>query len=137
MAGEIVVGYDGTGASKAALETAVELAADLGCPLVAVFGYEPYKMGGEIQDHAEALKERGEQVTAEAVERARSAGVDAEAITMDLHPSEALVALAKDRGARLIVVGHHGEGPLRGAILGVTPYRLVHTSETPVLVVRA
>ena len=55
----------------------------------------------------------------------------------DREGSDALIAVAKDRDARMIVVGSHGEGPIRGAILGATAYRLVHTSETPVLVVRA
>ena len=37
----------------------------------------------------------------------------------------------------MIVVGSHGEAPLKGAILGSTPYKLVQLSETPVLVVPA
>ena len=36
----------------------------------------------------------------------------------------------------MIVVGSHGESPLKGAIIGATPYKLVQLSETPVLVVR-
>ena len=36
----------------------------------------------------------------------------------------------------VIIVGSHGESPLRGAIIGATPYKLVQLSETPVLVVR-
>ena len=30
----------------------------------------------------------------------------------------------------------HGESPLKGAIIGSTPYKLVQLSEVPVLVVR-
>ena len=135
MAGEVVVGYDGTDASRAALEEAIGLAKDLGSAMIAVFGYEVTKMGGEVKDQAKALQERGEQVTVEAVERARSEGVEAESMTVDVAPAEALTRIAKDRSARLIVVGHHGEGPLPGALLGTTPYRLVHTAETPVVVI--
>jgi len=36
----------------------------------------------------------------------------------------------------MIVVGSYGEKPLRGAILGSTPHRLLHLTERPVLVVR-
>jgi nucleotide-binding universal stress UspA family protein len=136
MAG-IVVGYDGTDTSKAALDAAVGLAKDLGDPILAVFGYGVNPMGGEVKDHARALREVGERVTAEAVERARTNGAEAEAVLADQEGSDALTAVAKDRDARMIVVGSHGEGPIRGAILGATPYRLVHTSETPVLIVRA
>ena len=48
---------------------------------------------------------------------------------------DAAIALAKD--ARMVVVASRGEGPIRGALLGSTAYRLVHTSEKPVLVVPA
>ncbi len=136
MAG-IVVGYDGTESSRAALDAAVGIAKDLGEPVLAVFGYGVSPMGGEVKDHVEALKELGKKVTSEAVERARAAGAEAESVLADVEGSEALSAVAKDREARMIVVGTGGEGPIRGAILGATAYRLVHTSETPVLVVRA
>jgi nucleotide-binding universal stress UspA family protein len=36
----------------------------------------------------------------------------------------------------MVLIGSHGEGPLRGALLGSTPYRLVQQSTRPVLVVR-
>jgi nucleotide-binding universal stress UspA family protein len=36
----------------------------------------------------------------------------------------------------MIVVGSYGDRPLRGAIPGSTPHRLLHLSERPVLVVR-
>ena len=35
----------------------------------------------------------------------------------------------------MIVVGSHGEPPLKGVILGSTPNKLLHISERPVLVV--
>ena len=136
MAG-IVVGYDGADSSKAALDAAIGLAKDLGDPILAVFGYGVNPMGGEVRDHVQALKEYGEKVTAEAVERARASGAEAEAVLVAQEGPDALTAVAKDRDARMIIVGSHGEGPIKGAILGSTAYRLVHTSETPVLVVRA
>ena len=37
----------------------------------------------------------------------------------------------------MIVVGHHGEGALRGALIGATANKLLHHSERPVLVVPA
>jgi nucleotide-binding universal stress UspA family protein len=35
----------------------------------------------------------------------------------------------------VIVVGSYGESPLKGAILGSTPHKLLHISERPVVVV--
>jgi nucleotide-binding universal stress UspA family protein len=37
----------------------------------------------------------------------------------------------------MIVVGSYGERPLKGAILGSTPYKLLYLADRPVLVVPA
>jgi len=51
------------------------------------------------------------------------------------HREVALLDAAARHGARAIVVGSYGESPLKGAILGSTPHKLLHLSEHPVLVV--
>ena len=38
---------------------------------------------------------------------------------------------------RFIVVGSYGESPIKGAIVGSVPHKLLQISETPVVVVRA
>jgi nucleotide-binding universal stress UspA family protein len=137
MADELVVGYDGTDGSKAALHSAVTLAKDLGAKVLLVFGYmPPGEYVAENKDHIEAVREVGEKVTAEAAAFARDAGVEVDVALVPEHSSEALVDTARERGARMIVVGSYGERPLTGAILGSTPHRLLHLSEVPVLVVR-
>ena len=68
-------------------------------PILAVFGYGVNPMGGEVKDHVQALKEHGEKVTAEAVERARAGGAEAEAVLADQEGSDALTAVAEDRDA--------------------------------------
>ena len=35
----------------------------------------------------------------------------------------------------MIVIGTHSESPLRGAILGSVPHKLLHVSDRPVVVV--
>ena len=50
-------------------------------------------------------------------------------------PVDALIAEAEARDARAIVVGSYGESPIKGAILGSTPHKLLHLSTRPVLVV--
>ncbi len=135
---EIVVGYDGTEGAKAALDKAVEFAKDLGDKVVIVFGYAPGGYGGgEVPTHREAVKELGEKVTQEANEVVTAAGVEHEIQLLNEHSVEALSQIAKQRKARMIVVGSYGESPLKGAVLGATSYRLVHLAEVPVLVVRA
>jgi nucleotide-binding universal stress UspA family protein len=133
MAGEIVVGHDGT--SEAALLAAIDLAKETGAKLVIAYGYDPTRMGGEVRDLDQELEERGRQVTAEAAEKAKSAGVDAEAVVVKEKPAAALAQLADQLGARFIVVGSYGERPITGAILGSTPHKLLHIAEVPVVVV--
>jgi nucleotide-binding universal stress UspA family protein len=50
-------------------------------------------------------------------------------------PADALLEVAERREATLIVVGSYGESPIKGALLGSTPHRLLHLSTRPVLVV--
>ena len=54
---------------------------------------------------------------------------------IDARPAEGLIALAEERGAHTIVDGGNAERPLRGVVLGATPYKLLHRSRVPVLVV--
>ena len=133
---DIVVGYDGSDCSKAALAEAVGLAKGLGDRLVLVFGYAPPGIwGGEIAEHEEALEELGAKVTGEAMEKVSAAGVEAEVELVAKRPSEALVNVAAERDARMIIVGSYGDKPLKGVILGSTPNKLLYMAERPVLVV--
>jgi len=136
--GSIVVGYDGSDSSKAALARAGELAKGLGDDVVLVFGYAPPGIwGGEIAEHEEAIAELGERVMGEARRLVESEGVGVEYELVAKRPAEAIAEVAEGRDARLIVVGSYGEAPLKGAILGSTPYKLLHQAGRPVLVVPA
>ena len=134
-----VVGYDGSDGAERALDVAIELARPLGEPLVVAFAAQPpvRSVGDEYQAHLEALEERGRAVTGAAVARATEAGVTAEAVVADLKTVDLLLDLADERGARAIVIGTYGESPLRGAVLGSTPHKLLHLSKVPVLAVPA
>ena len=65
------------------------------------------------------------------------AEVELEVELVPQKPADALIALAEEREARMIVVGTHGEGPLASALLGSVPHKLLHRSRVPVLVVPA
>jgi nucleotide-binding universal stress UspA family protein len=136
MAQEIVVGYDGTEGAKTALDEAIGLCQDLSAALTVVFGWN-VTPAREVADLREAVHQIGERETADAVKRAQDAGLQAEARVETERAAEAIVRVAQEKDARMIVVGSHGERPIRGALLGSTPHRLVHLSETPVLVVRS
>ncbi len=134
-----VVGYDASDCARAALDLAIELARGLGEPLVVAFAAQPpgRGIGDEFRTHLEALEERGRAVTEAAVARAAEAGVTAEAVVANERPVDLLLDLADERAPRAIVVGTYGESPLRGAVLGSTPHKLLHLSKVPVLAVPA
>jgi nucleotide-binding universal stress UspA family protein len=135
MARSLVVGYDGSKCAKAALEEAIHFSAATGDGIVIAFGYEPGGYGEEHTAHREEVRKFGERVTGPALERAKQAGVDATLALVPERPTDALISLAEEHDARAIVVGTYGESPIRGAILGSTPHKLLQISERPVLVV--
>jgi nucleotide-binding universal stress UspA family protein len=133
---QIVVGYDGSPCGEAALAAALDLAAQLGDRVVVVFGYAPpVPWGGEIAEHEEAIEELGEKVMAQARAQAAERGAEVEELLVAKRPVEALIGVGEEREARMIVVGSHGEAPLKGMILGSTPSKLLHLAERPILVV--
>src|SRR5262249_28494979 len=79
MARGIVLGYDGTEGAKTALVEATLLAKDLGDELLVVFAYHSSPLGGEVKDLHDALVERGQAVTGEALAHAQEAGARARA----------------------------------------------------------
>jgi nucleotide-binding universal stress UspA family protein len=130
----IVVGYDGSVCAKAALEVALEVGKAYGDKVIIAFSYELNPVAGEIQDYAKALKELATKRLEEAKGLAGS-DADVEAVIVEREPAHGLAELASERDARVIVVGTRGESPIRGALLGSTPHKLLQLSDRPVLVV--
>jgi nucleotide-binding universal stress UspA family protein len=132
----IVLGYDETPGAKRALGYAIDLARLLGDTQVQVYVAEPPgRMGEEFTAHLAALAERGKAALDHAVQQAAAAGVATVVELVDEKPAQALLDSADKHDARLIVVGTYGESPIRGAILGSTPHKLLHWSGRPVLCV--
>lgn len=107
----IVVGYDGTEASERALGRAADLAAAFGSSVIvtsvsAVMTSTAHGGGADPTDPPEehaALLEKGRSVLAER-------GVEAETVLATGDPAEAIVELAEQRLADLIVVGTREPG---------------------------
>ena len=135
MSSGIIVGYDGSECAKAALRTALEVGKAYGEKVTIAFGYEVNPVAGEVKDYADALRELAHQRVAEAGALAAGQDGEVDAVVIEDSPARALVSLADERDARVIVVGTHGESPLRGALLGSTPHKLLQVSDRPVLVV--
>ncbi len=132
----VVLGYDESPGAVRALRAAIEVSAAFGEPLVLVYGAAaPGAVGEEYRAHREAIHQAGRIALDHAVTAADEAGVPTTVEILDQRPAQALIDAASRHGARLIVVGTWGESPMRGALLGSTPHKLLHLSSIPVLCV--
>jgi nucleotide-binding universal stress UspA family protein len=138
MSAGVIVGYDGSDHAKAALRAGAEVAKAYGDKLIIAVGYDLHPIAGEMRDYQLALRD----LATKRLEEAKALvgtdpGVEVEAVIVERAPANALVHLADERDARVIVIGTRGESPFRGALLGSTAHKLLHLSDRPVLVVPA
>ncbi|MFD9305348.1 universal stress protein [Streptomyces sp. NPDC060048] len=132
----VVLGYDESPGAERALSVALEVAGAFGEPLVLVYGAAaPGSTGEESRAHREAVREAGRSALSRAVEAADEAGVPSTVEVVDEKPAQALLDAAERHRARVIIVGSWGDSPIRGALLGSTPHKLLHLSPVPVLCV--
>jgi nucleotide-binding universal stress UspA family protein len=131
-----VLGYDGSGGAGVALVKAIELAKLEAARIVVVFAYEiPAAYGGETGDYRRAVRALAEEAVAKAIPQLEEAGVEYAVELVPERPVDGLVAVAKQSGASMIIVGTNGEHPIKGVVLGSVPHKLLHISHVPVLVV--
>jgi nucleotide-binding universal stress UspA family protein len=138
VSGPIVVGYDGSDGAKAALAEAVTIARSLAAPITLAFGYEPPAFyAGQPAEQREAIESIGNDTLKEGVAavQALDSSVTVNGELVAGRPAPALVALAERDTARMIVVGHHATGTVRGAIMGSVTFKVLHDAPCPVLVV--
>jgi nucleotide-binding universal stress UspA family protein len=108
----IVLGYDGTDASARALERAGDIAAAFGSSVIvtSVSG----TMGGAVHAGGSAdptdPPEAHESLLDDATKSLSARGIQAESVLALGHPGEAIVELAEERSADLIVVGTREPG---------------------------
>jgi nucleotide-binding universal stress UspA family protein len=132
----VVLGLDTSPGARRALETAIRIARALDVPLVVVHGVEPAgRVGEEVGEAREAIEELEETVTRPAVAAAQAAGVRTIVEVVEDRPAPALVAVADEHDAEVIVVGIWNESPLRGLLLGSVAHKLLQLSDRPVLCV--
>src|SRR5437016_14162117 len=103
MAGDIVLGYDGSEGSRAALPHAVALARAFDVPLAIVFAFGQNPVGGVTGDVRRAVEETGETMLEEARDAAIAidAAVDVQPELVDGRPVDALVAVVQQRDAHI------------------------------------
>ena len=138
----VVVGVDGSAVSDAAIGYAFRHASELGDPLTAVHAwFEPLTstvVGSALPVRTDPVGFTRDQQILLAESLAgwseKYPDVPVEFRVVRDHPVRALVEAAG--GARLLVVGSHGRGPMSGALLGSVSHGALHHATGPVAVVR-
>jgi nucleotide-binding universal stress UspA family protein len=145
MAGRIVVGVDGSQASKEALSWALAEARLRGDTVVAVHAWTPPYMtpaalpGGlvpPVDDNVtEAIRKAAEELLAQTVSEAAADDLTIEQRLVEGPAATALIEAAS--GAELLVVGSRGHGGFAGLLLGSVSQQVADHAPCPVVIVRA
>ena len=131
---KILLATDGSEDAELAANTAAELAKSTSSELHVVHVAAQYLYARAV---VAELPEVTQQVLDEQVSRLRKAGVDvAEAHSRVGPPASAIVALAEEMGAGLVVMGSRGLGGIRRALTGSVSDSVVRHAHCPVLVDR-
>ena len=139
---KIIVGVDGSPASKAALRWALEEAELRRLPLIAIYAYEYPVVSTTSQalhllesDFAE-YRAAGERILDEALnEVAANASLQPERVVTEGPPAAALIEAADEDD--LLVVGSRGHGGFAGLMLGSVSEQCARHARSPVVVVRS
>lgn len=135
--GSLVVGYDGSAPSRAAIDHALAVAR--GRRIVIVHAYEaaPEHLAARWRELLDREHRQAAQSVLDAVlleGHDTLADAEWEARLAEGRPADALVRVADDLGADAIVVGSHGYGAV-GALLGSVSHELLRESTRPVTVI--
>jgi nucleotide-binding universal stress UspA family protein len=141
----IVVGTDGSQTAREAVGQAIELAGRLGARLHVVSAYEPVPQA-RLREEAQQVpadlqwlinpREDVDETLREAVAAAAEAGVEALPYARQGDPADAILDVAEEQGAQLIVVGNKGRTGAKRFLLGSVPNRVSHHAPCSVLIIR-
>lgn len=141
----IVVGTDGSDTAAEAVRRAVDLAKLSGATLSIVSAYEPVskrRLEGEQQgapadvQHEIGPREDVNLVLDAAAAAAKGAGIEVQTHPVEGGPSDAILEVAEETDADLIVVGNKGMTGARRFLLGSVPNNVSHHAPCSVLIVR-
>ena len=145
MYDSIVVGTDGSDTAKEAVRQAAELAKTVGAKLHLVSAYEPVPEGRlrqERQNVPDAMqwminpKEDVNNTLKEAAEQLEKDGVEVDTYAREGDPADAILDVAEEEKADLIVVGNKGMTGARRFLLGSVPNKVSHHAPCSVLIIR-
>jgi nucleotide-binding universal stress UspA family protein len=141
----IVVGTDGSDTAGQAVRQAIDLAKAVGAKLELVSAYEPVpaqRLGAERREAPEDLqwainpREDVDATLKDASDLADAAGVEVRVYARQGDPADAILDVAEEREADLIVVGNKGMTGARRFLLGSVPNKVSHHAPCSVLIIR-
>ncbi len=141
----IVVGTDGSETAGEAVREAIELAKAVGASVELVSAYEPVsnqRLREEARQTPEDMqwmvnpREDVEATLSDAAERVQDAGVQVKTYAREGDPADAILDVAEERGADLIVVGNKGMTGAKRFLLGSVPNKVSHHAPCSVLIIR-
>jgi nucleotide-binding universal stress UspA family protein len=141
----LVVGTDGSDTAKEAVRQATELAKALGAKVHLVSAYEPVsetRLREERIQVPEDLqwmvnpREDVEATLREAAEGMEAAGVEVVTYAREGDPADAILDVAEEQNADLIVVGNKGMTGARRFLLGSVPNKVSHHAPCSVMIIR-
>ncbi len=139
----ILIPVDGSPCSSAALEHALQLAADQKATVSVIHVLDiqllyAYVEGVYVETVERAWREAGQALITEAIERGRQAGLQVEGAVIDAvggRVPDAIVAESQEARADLIVMGTHGRHGIDHLLLGSVAEGVVRTTSVPVLLI--
>jgi nucleotide-binding universal stress UspA family protein len=141
----IVVGTDGSDTATQAVRQAVDLAVGVGAKLELVSAYEPVpaqRLREERREAPEDLqwainpREEVDLTLEAAADIARQAGVVVSVYARQGDPADAILDVAEEQEADLIVVGNKGMTGAKRFLLGSVPNKVSHHAPCSVLIIR-
>ena len=141
----IVVGTDGSETATQAVHQAVELAKQIGAKIELVSAYEPVsdqrlrEESTQVPDDLQWMVNPREDVDAtlrEAADIAEQAGVSVERFARQGDPADAILDVAEEQNADLIIVGNKGMTGAKRFLLGSVPNKVSHHAPCSVLIIR-
>jgi len=145
MFGSIVVGTDGSETARMAVREAYELAKQVGATIDIVSAYAPVS-GQRLREEQREVppdvewsinpREDVDATLAEAEAAVEGAGITVTTFAREGDPADAILDVAEERGADLIVVGNKGMTGAKRFLLGSVPNKISHHAPCSVLIVR-
>jgi nucleotide-binding universal stress UspA family protein len=145
MFGSIVVGTDGSETAGEAVRQATELAKAVGAKVHLVSAFEPVgnqRLREERQQVPEDMswsvnqREDVDATLREAAEKIKEDGVEVETYARQGDPADAILDIAEEKGADLIVVGNKGMSGAKRFLLGSVPNKVSHHAPCSVMIIR-